>query len=95
MSAATKVVNDPAASQFQASTDAGLARLSYVARGDTLDLVHTEVPIEQEGKGVGSALARAALEHARTHRLKVVASCPFVASYVERHPEYRDVVAAR
>jgi len=58
-------------------------------------LVHTEVPESAEGKGVGSALARAALDHARREDLSVVPRCPFMASYIRRHPEYGDLVEAR
>ena len=55
--------------------------------------MHTEVPAAAEGQGIGSRLAREALEYARREKLKVLAECSFVASYVERHPEYRSLLA--
>jgi uncharacterized protein len=68
------------------------ARAKYRRDGDTMTLASTEVPPSAEGGGVGSALARAALDHARAEGLRVVPKCPFMASYIERHPEYRDLL---
>jgi uncharacterized protein len=87
------VSHNAAEHRFEASTDYGVATLRYFRRGDALDLVHTAVPQEAEGQGVGSALAHAALEHARTSGLKVIASCPFVHGYLQKHKEYADLVA--
>ncbi len=53
---------------------------------------HTEVDQDVEGHGVGSTLVRFALDDARSRGLRAVAQCPFVAAYVQRHPEYADVV---
>jgi predicted GNAT family acetyltransferase len=87
------VTNDVAASRFEAPTEHGTAMLRYAARGDVLDLIHTVVPQEAEGQGIGASLARAALEYARANDLKVIASCPFVRAYLQRHKEYADLVA--
>ena len=95
MSNPTTVTNNPAAGRFEAHTEHGVAHLRYVARGDVLDLVHTEVPEAAEGQGIGAALARAALDHARSEGMKVIPSCPFVRTYIARHREYADLVAAR
>jgi predicted GNAT family acetyltransferase len=70
----------------------GSARLEYIRRGDRVFMTHTEVPEEFEGKGVASALARTALDWARQENLKVVPRCPFVKKYLERHPEYSNLV---
>ena len=67
--------------------------LRYVQRCDVIDLMHTVVPQAAEGNGVGSALAHAALEHARAKGLKVVPSCPFVHRYVTKHREFADLLA--
>jgi predicted GNAT family acetyltransferase len=89
------VTNNVAASRFEAPTEYGLAILRYALRGDVIDLTHTAVPFEAEGRGIGSALVHAALEHARAAGLKVVPSCPFVRSYLGRHKEFASLVAAR
>lgn len=86
------VVDNPEESQFEANVDGHVAFVSYLRRGDTIFFTHTEVPKELEGRGVGSALARAVLERARSERWKVVARCPFIAKYVERHPEYQSLL---
>ena len=54
---------------------------------------HTEVEPEFEGKGVGSTLAKRALDDVRARGEKVVAQCPFVKEYIERHPAYADLLA--
>jgi hypothetical protein len=59
-----------------------------------MTILHTGVPLELEGHGIGSRLARAALEYARAHGLRVVPVCPFVRAYLKQHPEYLDVVDA-
>ncbi len=92
MSDSPTVTNNAAASQFEVRTDTGVASLKYVQRGDVLDLVHTHVPPADEGKGIGAALARAALEHARREGERVIATCPFVRTYLNRHKEFADLV---
>ena len=87
------VVHNEAAHQFEIPNDQGRALLKYVKRGNLLDLVHTEVDEQFAGRGFAAALARAALDYARANDLKVVATCPFVRKYLERHPEYNDLRA--
>jgi len=88
----SSVRHEPDASRFVIDVPGGLAIARYKRTGDTMVLVHTEVPESAEGEGVGSALARAALDHARREGLRVVPRCPFMASYIRRHPEYGDLV---
>ncbi|MGH9458314.1 MAG: GNAT family N-acetyltransferase [Thermoanaerobaculia bacterium] len=67
--------------------------LNYAVRGEgRLELKSTEVPASLEGQGVGSALAREAMDYARAHDYRVIATCPFVRGWLERHPEYSDIV---
>lgn len=89
------VRHNAAEHRFEAATDHGLATLRYIERGDVLDLAHTAVPQADEGKGIASALAHAALEHARRNHLEVVPSCPFVNAYLKKHAEFADLVAPR
>ena len=94
MPAAADVRHEPERQRFVADVAGGTAELAYLRRGaDLVALVHTEVPEEAEGGGVGGALARAALEWARAEGARVVPLCPFVEAYVRRHPEYADLVA--
>ena len=87
------VSHDPARCRFEIRTDAGTGLLTYLRRGDVLEMMHTEVPDESEGKGYGATLAAAALDFARSEGATVIPSCPFVAAYIERHPDYADLVA--
>lgn len=81
--------------RFVAQTDGGEAELSYEQpREGVLDLLHTFVPAEARGEGVGEALVNRALDHARENGLKVIPSCPFVARWLDAHPDQADVVAA-
>ncbi len=66
---------------------------AYELDGDRIVFTHTEIDDAYEGKGLGSRLASAALDDARARRLIVVANCPFIAGYIQRHPEYADLTA--
>jgi predicted GNAT family acetyltransferase len=89
----TRVVDARAARRYEATIDDELAgTLEYVAKHERLALVHTEVLPAFEGRGVGSALVRFALGDARRRGLRVIATCSFVRTYVERHPETHDIV---
>lgn len=65
---------------------------TYVDDGDRQIFTHTEIDDSLEGKGLGSLLLRESLEDARRRGKRVVPQCPFVASYIERHPEWNDIV---
>ena len=81
------VIDNRAEHRFELATDAGPAIAAYTLAKDTITFTHTVVPPEAEGHGVGSHLIAGALERARTAGLKVIPQCPFVAAYVERHPD--------
>ncbi len=87
------VTDNPESHRYEARLDTRLAGfLDYRLRGGQIVLAHTDVDPELEGKGVGSALARFALEDARSRDLGVVPRCPFVLAYLKRHPEFEDLV---
>lgn len=81
--------------RFEAEVDGGLALLTYAEMDGKLALLHTEVPPELEGRGLGGRLVETALRHARDQGQKVLPFCPFVKTYLERHPEYQDLAAER
>lgn len=60
--------------------------------GDVVALVHTEVDPDQEGKGIAGQLVRTALDEIRAKGQKVRPLCPYVKSWIKRHPEYADLV---
>lgn len=87
------VTNNETAQRYEARPDGLLALLEYHRAGDRIVYTHTEVPSALEGRGVGSALAKMALDEARAANLSIVPRCPFVAAYIKRHPEYASLVA--
>lgn len=87
------VADAPDAQRYEARLDGELAGiLEYMVKHGRIALVHTEVLPAFEGQGIGAALARFALADARRRELRVIASCPYVRRYLERHPEERDIV---
>jgi uncharacterized protein len=67
--------------------------LLYRQRPSAVALIHTEVDPRYEGHGLGGRLVERALTDIRDSGMRVVPICPFVSSYIEHHPEYRDLVA--
>jgi predicted GNAT family acetyltransferase len=90
-----EVTNNERESQYELSTEAGLAVLEYMREGDRIALVHTEVPKALEGRGLGAKLVKFALADARARDLQVLPMCAFVRAYVAKHPEYAPLVAKR
>jgi len=87
------VSNNEAEQRYEARVDGRLAILAYQQEGGRIVYTHTEVPEELEGQGIAGKLTRVALDDARAQRLAVVPRCPYVAGYIQRHPEYQDLVS--
>ncbi|WP_114906242.1 GNAT family N-acetyltransferase [Ornithinimicrobium murale] len=92
------VVNNPAESRFEAQL-AGevVGRIEYATVGNSIDLRHTAIEPGHEGEGIGSTLVRGTLDYLQVDKpnLKVIPSCPFVKSYIDRHPDYRPLLDPR
>ncbi|MCE7000965.1 N-acetyltransferase [Saccharothrix sp. S26] len=90
---AIEVRDVPAEKHFAAVVDGTPAgKAVYIRTPDLIVFTHTEVEPAFEGKGVGSALARAALDQARAWEQPVLPLCPFIKGFIERHREYVDIV---
>ena len=89
------VTDNPDQSRYEAHVDGELAGFAdYELREDVITFTHTEVDSAFEGQGVGGALARGALDHVRASGgLSVVPECPFIARWVEKHPDYQALLA--
>ncbi len=85
------VRDNSAKHRFELEAAGYLAAAYYDLSGDVITFTHTEVPPELGGKGIGSKLVRGALDQVRARKLRVVARCPFVKAYIEKHPEYVDL----
>jgi predicted GNAT family acetyltransferase len=64
----------------------------YHSQPGLVTVLHTEVDTRFEGRGLGSELVRRVLDDVRRRNAKVLAVCPFVRSFLQRHPEYADIV---
>ncbi len=86
------VVEKPAENRFELALDGGTALVAYRVDGERLVLIHTEVPEQFAGQGVGSRLAKGVFELIRASGRKAVVRCPFLKAWIAKHPEYDDVV---
>ena len=93
----TDIAHQPQGHRYELTIDGRMAaKIDYRMRGEgTVDLIHTEVVPEHEGQGLGSKIAKFALDDARSRGLKVIPSCSYIAGYVRKHPEYSDLMAQR
>ncbi|MEP9380079.1 GNAT family N-acetyltransferase [Aquabacter sp. CN5-332] len=87
------VRDNESAARYELETDQGLAVATYRMKGDVITFIHTEVPPEIRRRGIAARLIAGALEDVRARGLKFRTICPFVTTYVEHHPELRDLLA--
>lgn len=86
--------HEPADRRFVIEVEGDTAFISYrELPGRILDLHHTFVPVPFRGSGIASQLTAHALRYADDHGYAILPSCPFVAAYIRRHPEYRGFTA--
>jgi predicted GNAT family acetyltransferase len=86
-SASDAVVDNREAHRFELAAEGYTAVLVYERTPTSLVLVHTEVPVALRGRHFADALAKAAIERAHADGLRVVAVCPFVKAYLQKHPD--------
>ncbi|WP_462265481.1 GNAT family N-acetyltransferase [Mucilaginibacter sp.] len=70
-----------------------IAESRYMVTGDVMDIYHTQVSDEYQGKHLGDELIKTAVDYARQHQLKITPSCSFAGAMFGRHQEFRDVLA--
>jgi len=82
--------------RFELKEDQSIAFIEFdKIEPNILDLVHTEVPDALEGKGVGSKLVEGALQYSRDNELKIIPSCPFIKSYIDKNPQWKDLIVQK
>lgn len=86
------VRNNPAQKRYELQVEGHVAATYYEISNGVITFVHTEVPKELGGKGVGSKLIKGALDQVRAAGLKVIPQCPFVKAYIDKHAEYADLL---
>lgn len=89
----TAVRDNKTLHRFEIEADGITAFLKYRRADGIVTFIHEEVPKAAEGHGIGSALAKGALDLVRAAGEKLIAACPFIANYIRKHPEYRDLLA--
>jgi predicted GNAT family acetyltransferase len=89
----SSIHDNPTLSRFELDADGVTAFANYRLADGVITFTHTEVPPALGGRGIGSTLVKGALEAVRARGLKVKPLCPFVRGYIERHPEFQDLLA--
>ncbi len=88
------VTHNEEARRFELFVDGLRALLTYRRFPDRIVLAHTEVPQPLERQGLAAKLAGSALDFARVNHLRVISLCPYVSSFIRKHPEYQDLVSS-
>ena len=87
------VRDNPERSRYEALVGTDVAGFAAYRDNDGVRVfTHTQVDDDYEGHGVGSRLAQAALDDVRAKGLHIIARCPFIAGWVQRHPDYQDLL---
>lgn len=86
----TAVTHNAAMSRYEMPTEHGLALAVYREQNGRRVFTHTEVPVEDEGRGHAARLVKFALDDTRQAGFKIQPACSYVVAFVRRHPEYQD-----
>lgn len=89
---APSITHDQNSRRFATEVDGHEAELVYRRQNGSLVIDHTGVPEAIGGRGIAGQLVKAALDYARAEGLRVVPACSYAAAYIQRHPEYADLV---
>lgn len=87
------IAHDPTTGRFVTEADGHIGYVEYQLSDGVMTIAHTVVPPQIGGRGIAGALVEAALQYARAQGLKVVPSCSYAATYLDRHPQYADLRA--
>jgi predicted GNAT family acetyltransferase len=89
-----RVTNNEGEKRYEVRVDGELAGAAYYdAADDLIVFTHTEVDDAYEGQGIGSSLARGALDDVRERGMSIRVKCPFIKKFVDSHDEYADLEA--
>jgi hypothetical protein len=94
MAGTGEVTHDETRRRFELEDEGQTGFLTYELKDGAIVFTHTIVPEALEGRGIGSRIVRSGLDFARAEGLKVLPLCSFVRGYIERHPDYSDLLAA-
>lgn len=89
---ADEIIDNRARNRYELTVDGHTAHVDYSREPGVITFIHTIVPEELGGRGIGTKLAQHVLDEARRSGEKVIPQCPFIAAYIKRHQEYQDLV---
>jgi predicted GNAT family acetyltransferase len=78
--------------RFEVHLEGHVGYMSYQLKEGVIEYDHTIVPRELGGRGIGTELVKYGLAYARVHHLQVIPTCSFVASYINKHEVYQDLL---
>lgn len=87
-----QIDHKPDDARFETTVEGHRCTLDYVLDGDVVTMNSVKVPPPVEGRGIAGKLTRFALDHARSMGWSVIPRCPYVSAWIQRHPEYRDLL---
>ncbi|MGD9841670.1 MAG: GNAT family N-acetyltransferase [Steroidobacteraceae bacterium] len=90
-----QVIDNPARSRYELQVAGQLAFIDYRRNAGVVSMTYAKVPAELNGRGIGATLVKGALELARAQGEQVIPLCSFIATYIQRHPEYTQLLATR
>jgi len=88
-----EVAHNAAQKRFEIQLGDQIAMVKYILGSSEIIFTHTEVPEAFEGQGVASKIAKVAVEYAKAQGLRIRPMCPYMAAYIQRHPEYHSITA--
>jgi predicted GNAT family acetyltransferase len=88
-----QVLDNTAEQRYEMTLEGGTAFIDYTVAGNVRTLTHAEVPVALRGGGVAVRLTGGALQLARSQGVKIVPRCPYVITFMQRHPEFNDLLA--
>jgi predicted GNAT family acetyltransferase len=88
-----RVVDNREQRRYELKLEGGTAFIDYTDQGNIRTLTHAEVPLPLRGGGIAGKLTQGALDLARADGIKVVPRCPYVAAFIDRHPQYQDLLS--
>ena len=86
------IIHNEEKSRFETEVEGLLSLVDYRKRDNVFLVTHTEVPPQLEGRGIAGALTKTLLDYIRDNGYKVHPICPYTKAYIQRHPEYEDIV---
>ena len=86
------VFHNKGLSRFEVRLGDKMAFMDYSLEKNRIVFLHTEVPPAYEGRGIAAMMVKAAMEHARAGKLRVISLCSYVSVYLQRHPEYHHLI---